>query len=211
MRSDDAQSRALAQVRDRELVAMDLHDGVIQSLYAIVLNLASQEHALADGPPEALAALKAARMQVESVLAETRTYVYGLRSSAFTPPNLDSGLRLLVDSLRLNAGADVSLSLDGSVEPRLQPEVRGHLLYLVREAVSNVLRHAGARHVRIDLAPVAEAVVLTIEDDGRGFAPMAERHYGMRNMAERARLVGGQLEVQTAPGAGTRIRLQLTP
>src|SRR5262249_7179836 len=154
--------RALAQVRERELVAMDLHDGLIQSLYAVVLNLAAQERAVGEVEPAALAAIKAARGEVERVIAETRSYVFNLRSRAFTPRNLESGLRLLVDSLRLNAGVDVSMRFDRTVEPLLQPEVRGHLLYLVREAVSNVLRHADARHVRIELAHMAEAVVLTI-------------------------------------------------
>jgi len=208
----DEESRALAQVRERELVAMDLHDGLIQSLYAVVLNLAAQERALGDAPPSALEAVRAARREVERVIAETRSYVFNLRSRAFTPRNLESGLRLLVDSLRLNAGVDVSLDFDRTVEPLLQPEVRGHLLYLVREAVSNVLRHADAKHVRIQLAHLPEAVVLTIEDDGVGFvneARMGERHHGLRNMAERARLIGGRLQVKTAPGEGTQLHLEL--
>jgi PAS domain S-box-containing protein len=209
----DDESRALTQVRERELIAMDLHDGVIQSLYAVVLNLAAQEQRLGDAQPAAVEAIKAARAEVERVIGETRAYVSDLRGRAFTPRNLETGLRLLVDGLRLNAGVSVDLRFDPSLEPLLAPEVRGHVLYLVREAVANVLRHAEARHVRIELSRTDGGAVLKVEDDGRGFEAPArlqstERQRGLHNMAERARLVGGHLDIQSAPGRGTLVRLE---
>jgi PAS domain S-box-containing protein len=209
----DEESRALAQVRERELVAMDLHDGVVQSLYAVVLNLAAQEQALADTQPAALEAIKAARGEVERAIGETRAYVDGLRARAFAPRNLESGLALLVDGLRLNAGVAVDVRLDPAVEPLLAPEVCGHVLYLVREAAANVLRHAEASYVRIELARSDGLAVLRVEDDGRGFdAPpplhTTERHRGLHNMAERARLVGGHINITSAPGHGTVVCLE---
>jgi PAS domain S-box-containing protein len=209
----DEESRALAQVRERDLIAMDLHDGVIQSLYAVVLNLAAQEQGLGDAQPAAAEAIKAARREVERVIAETRAYVSNLRVRTFTPRNLESGLRLLVDGLRLNAGVSVDLQFDAAIEPLLAPEVRGHVLYLLREAVANVLRHAEASHVRVELSHANRQAVLKIEDDGRGFdapAPLQppERHHGLHNMAERARLVGGHLLIQSAPGHGTVVCLE---
>jgi PAS domain S-box-containing protein len=209
----DDESRALAQVRERDLIAMDLHDGVIQSLYAVVLNLAAQEQGLGDAQPAAAEAIKAARGEVERVIGETRAYVSDLRGRAFTPRNLESGLRLLVDGLRLNAGVSVDLQFDPDIEPLLTPEVRGHVLYLLREAVANVLRHAEASHVRIELSRLDGRAVLKVEDDGRGFdasatLPPSERHRGLHNMAERARLVGGHLVLQSAPGQGTAICLE---
>jgi PAS domain S-box-containing protein len=206
----DDESRALAQVRERELIAMDLHDGLIQSLYALVLNLAAREQALGDS--DSVAAIHGARAEIERVIAETRSYLFSLRGRAFTPRNLESGLRLLVDSLRLNAGLQVSLHFDPAVEPLLSPEVRGHLLYLIREASSNVLRHADATSVTISLQRMSEAVVITVIDNGRGFRDqpgLGEQHHGLRNMAERARLIGGQLKLSSAPGEGTEVRVEL--
>jgi signal transduction histidine kinase len=212
----DEEARALAQVRERELIAMDLHDGLIQSLYALVLTLDARERALlessdpAAGPAQE--ALKAARMDVERVIEETRSYLFDLKAREFVPRDLQSGLLLLTDGLRLNAGVVVDLKFDPSVEALLQPDVRGHLLYLMREAVSNVVRHARATHVQIEVGCVDDRFVLTVRDDGRGFDTTARApagRHGLRNMAERARLVGGQLNMQSQPGAGTRLRLEL--
>jgi len=210
----DEESRVLTQVRERELIAMDLHDGLIQSLYAVVLNLAAQEQVVANVQGDSRAALKAARALVEGVIEETRGYVQELRGRQFAPRNLAAGLRLLADSLRLNAGISVELTCDPTTEELLPPEVRGHLLYLVREAVSNVLRHAEASHVRIELVRSDDCLRVCIADDGRGFRPAAAtesngRHRGMRNMAERARLIGARLDVQSIAGNGTWISLEL--
>jgi len=121
---------------------------------------------------------------------------------------------LLADSLRLNAGILVQLRFAPGVEQLLKPDVRGHLLYLAREAVSNVLRHAAATRVKIELARWPESIALSVTDNGGGvdqarLGATAGTQRGLRNMAERARLVGGRLAVQTRPGSGTRIRLEL--
>jgi PAS domain S-box-containing protein len=202
----DDESRALALLRERDMIAMDLHDGLVQSLYAMVLNLAAREQALG---PDAAQAIKDARLEIERVIGEARAYIADLRGRAATPPNLELGLRLLVDSVRLNGGVNVALEFDAAVEPLLTPEVRGHVLYLVREAVANVLRHAAAAHVSITLGRSDGLAVLKIEDDGRGFDATAAAGRGLHNMAERARLVGGTLEVSSALGRGTTVCLEL--
>ena len=214
LRQLDEESRALAQVRERDLVAMDLHDGLIQSLYAIVLNLAAREQALGQAQPGAVEAIKSARGEVERAIAETRAYVATLRGRTFTPRNLGAGLALLADGLRLNTGIDVQLSVDPRLEPLLAPEVRGHLLYLVREAVSNVIRHASASKVSISLSSSDGSAVLMVEDNGRGFdaadgSRSMERQRGLHNMAERARLVGGKLTIDSTPERGTQVLLEL--
>jgi PAS domain S-box-containing protein len=214
----DDEARALAQVRERELIAMDLHDGLIQSLYGVVLNLAARERTLDSGQDpaqnEARAAIRDSREVVERVIAETRGYLFSLRERSFTPRSFEAGLRLLVDSLRLNSGIEVRLDYDPAVERLLESEVRGHLLYLVREAISNVLRHASAARTTVEVSRLPEAVVVRVSDNGRGFTVSdamraAERHSGLHNMAERARLVGGRLEVVSGPGEGTRVSVEL--
>jgi PAS domain S-box-containing protein len=206
----DEEARALVQVRERELIAMDLHDGLIQSLYAVVLNLAAQERSIGGD----VSAIRAARLEVERAIAETRSHVFDFRGAIFSPRSLESGLQLFVDSLRLNAGIDVDLRVDPSVESLLEPDVRGHLLYVIREAVSNVLRHASASAVSIELSRLPEAVIASVTDDGRGFVPpgateAVARYHGLHNMAERARLMGARLHITATPGRGTRVQVEL--
>jgi PAS domain S-box-containing protein len=206
------ESRALAQIRERELTAMDLHDGLIQSLYALVLTLDARQRDLTHPSGTAARdALEAARQDLERVIEETRSYLFNLRAQKFVPSDLGSGLRLLADAIRLNGNAIVDLQLDADAEKLLEAEVRGHLLYLAREAISNVLRHAQARTVRLSVARAGDRMVLTVSDDGRGFdtssrAPAGS--HGLRNMAERARLVGGRLDIQSTIGQGTRVRFE---
>jgi two-component system nitrate/nitrite sensor histidine kinase NarX len=83
------------------------------------------------------------------------------------------------------------------------------MLFLIREAASNVARHAAATHVWISMARRRDSVIVKVEDDGRGFVDAVERHHGLRNMAERARLIGGRLDVDSRPGAGTSVTLTL--
>jgi PAS domain S-box-containing protein len=211
LRQLDEESRALTQVRERELIAMDLHDGLIQGLYAVLLTLDARQRGLDAAEGAARDALKSARVEIERVIEETRSYLFDLRAREFAPRDLGSGLRLLADGVRLNAQIAVELNFDAAVEPLLRPEVRGHLLYLAREAISNVLRHAQASSVKIDVARSEQRLVLSVVDDGVGFDPpnRPQRGRGLRNMAERARLVGGRLDVSTREGGGTQLKVDL--
>lgn len=210
----DDESRALAQVRERELIAMDLHDGLIQALYATVLNLAVHEQSLADTDADARRALEAARGDVQRVIEEMRGYANNLREREFAPRNLQAGLRLLADTLRLNSRVDAELIVDPGVEQALAAETRRHLLYVVREAVSNVLRHAHARRVSIELTRSGDCLLVRVTDDGQGFnaermSESRRNKRGLHNMAERARLIGGSLAITSDTGRGTQVRLEL--
>jgi PAS domain S-box-containing protein len=212
----DEESRALAQVRERELVAMDLHDGLVQSLYALVLTLAAHEQSLDPGGSpdqlDAVIAIRAARAEIQRVIEETHSYISNLRARGFAPRTLEPGLRLVADGLRLNARVEVQLRFDPVVDSFLPSEARGHLLYIVREAASNVIRHAVATRVRISLGRSGEAIVLKVVDNGRGFSleeAQTSDHRGLRNLAERARLVGARLDVRSRPRCGTRVSLKL--
>jgi signal transduction histidine kinase len=187
---------------------------LIQSLYALVLTLDARQRALTEEASltDARDALEAARLDVERVIEETRSYLFNLRAQKFVPRELGSGLRLLADAIRLNTHARVDLELDADVEKLLEAEVRGHLLYLAREAISNVLRHAQSRTAHVSVARAGDRIVLTVADDGRGFdtsnrAPTGS--HGLRNMAERARLIGGRLDIQSTMGQGTVVRFEV--
>jgi PAS domain S-box-containing protein len=209
----DEESRALAQLRERELIAMDLHDGLSQSLYSVLLGLAAAERSVgSDGAAGLLAALHQARQHIERVIEELGAYLRDLRAGEVAPPDLAAGLRLLVDGLRLAGGLQARLELDPGAAARLPAGLRGQVLYLVREAVSNVVRHAAASSVTVHLdgaAPTGQLVVRII-DDGRGFDASAgprAGHHGLRSMAERARLMGGRLSITSQPGQGTTVEL----
>jgi PAS domain S-box-containing protein len=206
------ESRALSQVRERELIAMDLHDGMIQSLFAVALNLAAQERTDNLTLDDARQALQRARLEIEHTIGETRSYLFDLRARAFAPRDLLAGLRLLVDAVRLNGAIEPRIELDARVNERLDPEVRGHLLYVAREAIANILRHAQATSVSLQVVVEDDSVTLRVADDGRGFDTTTRTrrgHRGLRNMASRAKLVGGQLAVVSQPSGGTRITLEI--
>jgi signal transduction histidine kinase len=209
----DDEARALAQLRERETIAMDLHDGLVQDMYGVALVLASAEQGDPSGEA-AVNAMRQARAEIDSIIDETRRYLMDLRARELLPRNLAAGLRLLVDTLRINAKLDVELRLDLTADARLEPEARGHLLYVAREAVSNVLRHAQASSVVVALSLDDDRVLLSVTDDGRGFDPSVStdekrRHYGLRNMRTRARMIGAHLAVASRPGKGTRVMLEL--
>ncbi len=209
------ESRALTQVRERELIAMDLHDGVIQSLYALALSLAAEERSEDFDPDAARVALRRSREEIEKLIEEMRSYLLDLRAREFAPRELASGLRLLLDALRLNAGIEPRLELEQGVDEQLTPEVRGHLLFVTREAVSNILRHAEATEVSISVRCIEDQVVLTVSDNGRGFEPAAtsgkarREQRGVHNMASRARLIGGRFELDSSADGGTRVQLSI--
>jgi len=149
---------------------------------------------------------------VERAIADARAHLDSLRGPALAPADLGAGLALLADGLRANSDIDVHLSVDASIEPLLAPRVRGHLLYLAREAASNVIRHASASTLTIALSRAAGSGVLKVEDNGVGFVAgggSTDGHRGLRSMAERARLVGGTLIIDTHPGRGTLVRLEV--
>ena len=210
----DDEARALAQVREREIIAMDLHDGLIQALYATVLNLAAHEQSLAHTDGNARRVLEVARGDIQRVIEEMRGYANNLREREFAPRNLEAGLRLLADTLRLNSRVDAELIVDPGVEQALSDDTRRHLLYVVREAVSNVLRHAHARRVSIKLTRSGDCLLVAVTDDGQGFntdriSQSRRDRRGLHNIAERTRLLGGSLAITSDTGRGTQVRLEV--
>jgi PAS domain S-box-containing protein len=209
----DDESRALSQVRERELIAMDLHDGLIQALYAVALGLATSARAENLDVKTARTALQRGRDEIERVIEEARSYLLDLRAREFAPRDLAAGMQVLLDSVRLNGGIEPRVRINPLVNDRLEPETRGHLLYIAREALSNMLRHAGATEVRLELSVADDdAVRLVIADNGRGFDPSSVNRtgrHGLANMASRARLIGGRLEIEAGVGKGTELRLDI--
>ena len=193
---------------ERRRIASDLHDGVVQDLAGVTFALASVQ-----GQDEA------SRQTLERAAATTRRSIRALRSLLVEiyPPNLRSaGLRAALTDLSATLGArgvEARLDLEGA--EGLPEPVEALLFRTAQEALRNVVSHAGAHTVSIALGRPAHRVVLEVSDDGAGFdtAVLQDRpgegHVGLRVLADLAGDAGGSLEVDSAPGRGTRVRIEL--
>jgi len=201
---------ALRVVAERDRIGRDLHDGVIQGLYAVSLSLEEVTDLVDDGKPtDAVARVDTAIDAIHRSIGEIRGFISGLRPG-LQDSDLVGGIVTLADDLRLSSTIDVETDLTArtAMVAALAPEARGELLHLVREALSNTARHSRASRAWIVLRGDDDELVLEICDNGVGFDPMAPRrdgHHGLVNLHQRASAAGGRFELDTMPGTGTRI------
>lgn len=217
---DVTDSKVRAALEERDRIAMDLHDGVIQSLYAVMLGLSVVERSLNGDAAVVQAPLRKQRARIEAIIQEIRNYIFHLRSREFCQGSLAAGLAAIVEELHSESLLRVQLEVEADAED-LDPDGAADILHIAREATSNVIKHARASTVVIRLVRVDGRLILTICDDGGGFdphGPMCDpcgngrrSGDGLRNMAERARALGGRLTVRTEPERGTEVRLEVPP
>ena len=206
--------RRLAIVDERDRISRDLHDSVIQSIYAQTLALDDVPSMIEEEPDEARRRVDDAIDALHGVIRDVRNFIFGLRPVLLESGDLSEGLRHLATELRRAGGVTVSVDVTGDREPvtRLPIETVAELLAITREALSNVARHASATTCSVRLAANGEELRLEITDDGRGFdvdrAP-ARGHHGLANMRTRAEALGATYELGSTPGGGTRIIVRL--
>jgi signal transduction histidine kinase len=189
---------------ERERIAKELHDGVIQSLFAVGMNL--QGVATSSADPETARRLEAAVEDVDVAIRDLRNYIFGLRPGILADRQLDQALKELTSEFGARSGVVTVVEVDGDAASELASRA-GDVAQLAREALSNVSRHAEATTCRVSLRPGAEGIVLEIDDDGRGFdVGTTTPGMGLRNLRERAESIGGKLEIQSTPGDGTTVR-----
>jgi two-component system, NarL family, sensor histidine kinase DevS len=198
------QLQRLQMFEERERIAKELHDGVIQSLFAVGMNL--QGVATSSADPETARRLEAAVEDVDVAIRDLRNYIFGLRPGILADRQLDQALKELTSEFGARSGVVTVVEVDGDAASELASRA-GDVAQLAREALSNVSRHAEATTCRVSLRPGAEGIVLEIDDDGRGFdVGTTTPGMGLRNLRERAELIGGKLEIQSTPGDGTTVR-----
>ncbi len=205
------QVRRLAIMDERERIGRDLHDGIIQSLYAVGLSLEDVPELMADDPAEAAARVDRAIESLNLTIRDIRNFIFGLRPELVEEADLAASITALADEFRLNTLIDVELDV-ASAPVDVPAEARIQLLQIAREALSNIARHAKASRASVAVSVEGETLALVVADNGRGFdpnLPRDARHQGLRNMADRARELGGELRVESTPGAGTRIIVTL--
>ncbi|MFI5268094.1 MAG: PAS domain S-box protein [Chloroflexota bacterium] len=204
------QARALALLRERERIAMDLHDGVTQSLYGVTLSLGALRRHHGDLANQE-AVLGGAISQLTETIQGIRDYISELRTGVPEGTDLEAGLNAKAQELVAATGVKPRLLIEANLR-RLSGESVTHLLYILHEALSNVARHAKATDVAIEALPWGSGIMLSITDNGRGFDSGGRGRRagdGLRNMRERAAQLGAQLTIDSAPGGGTTVRVQV--
>jgi len=197
--------RRLGLLEERERIAKELHDGIIQSLFAVGMSL--QGTALTAANPETSARIERAVEELDGVIRDLRNYIFGLRPGILADRQLDQALRNLGEEIESRASERVEVVVDAALAARLSSR-SADIVQLTREALSNVVRHARASRATVRLERNGAEATLTIEDDGAGFQPGRDAGgSGLRNMRERAAELGGNLELTSRPGKGTRIQI----
>jgi signal transduction histidine kinase len=202
-----AQVRQLARQAERNRIARDLHDGIIQDIYAARLQLENLTEDMTE--PAVQEQLHSINDQLSAVMADIRTYILGLQIRELTEQALTAALTAMVEHWDGRDGLAVSVEIQGEVDALPEP-IATMLLQITREALANVAKHARAGRVAVHLHRDTTGTTLTVADNGQGFDPAAERgksHHGLRNVHARAQEAGGILEVQSAPGSGTTLRV----
>ncbi len=199
----------LAILEERERIGMDLHDGVIQSLYAVGLNLEDCAEMVPTEPEKVPARLDTAINALNQVIKDIRSYIFHLRPSAMSTTDITEALSQLVQEIRVNTLMDAELTVD--LDGTLLPEEHSiELFHMAQEALANVAKHSGATRVQTLLCRLNGNVALQVKDNGRGFdaqAAAAIGHRGLQNIADRARALGGSLNVSSKVGKGTEINV----
>ena len=205
------QQNEMAVGAERNRIARDMHDGLVQYVYALGLQL---EHArdLVVEQPEAVAPLLTSSIQqTNHVLSEMRTFIYQLRPIMMKEKEIGQWVLDLCQQFQEATGIPVRTQVGALAEEALSPAISIALFRIIQETLANIYKHSEATHAALSLDFGPNGARLVIEDDGRGFdvdarpAPAIQQGHGLANIEERVRELGATLELESAPGAGTRL------
>jgi len=200
--------RVKAVLEERDRIARELHDGIIQSLYAVGLNLEAAGEQIEEDPEETRARINFGMERLNEAIRDIRQYIVNLRSPIEDNRTLQETLAGIAAEFRRDFGVAVTVEARGEAATRVRPDVLNHLRQITRESLTNAVRHGQASRIRIVVAVSQQRVEVTVSDDGAGFqmseaVPLTGN--GLRNMRQRAQLIGGELQVTSVPGRGTKV------
>lgn len=206
------QVQELAVVDERLRISRDLHDGIIQGIYAVALTLEDVPDLMDEKRAEAVARVDRAIDRLNTTIRDIRTFIVGLESSP--DASIAAALQGVVAELPLDTGMTFELKIRDApaIDRRLSEEATHELLQIAREALSNSIRHSGAARVIVTLSLEERNAVLSVDDDGRGFDTGRRPglgHFGLANLHDRVASVGGSLRIESEPGQGARIIVRL--
>jgi signal transduction histidine kinase len=202
------QARRLAVLEERERIGMDLHDGIIQSIYGVGLALDYARMAIDDDPKQALAKIEQSIESLNSTIRDIRTYILDLRPRQFHGQDLKQGLQRLADEFTSNSGIQVTLTAPENGLVNFPSSNAMALFHICQEALANVAKHSNANRVKVHMWTAKDRVLLEVADDGKGFdlrKMSVTLGHGLSNMHVRARKVGGDVEISSYPDEGTTV------
>jgi signal transduction histidine kinase len=203
-------ARQVAVLEERQRLARELHDSVTQALYGVSLYAEAASRALTDGDTDPVASnLREISETTQEALGEMRLLLFELRPPLLEERGLLGALQSRLSAVESRAG--LVTELHGESAERLEPETEQELYRLAQEALNNVLKHAHARHVAVRLDVSSDRAILEVSDDGVGFEPSLRNGggFGLPGMRERVERLGGTLQIESAPGAGTCVRVEV--
>ena len=204
-------ARLLAE--DRERIGRELHDGIIQKIYAAGLSLEDARLLVSEDPPQAQARIRGVMDALNQTIQDIRRYIFDLRTAEQTR-ELEMVLEGLVRDLRLDTLLEVDLEVAGQRCCWMDSQEVSHITQIAREALSNVVQHSKATHVTVGLSYLGDATRLTIVDDGKGITPSdpsagVHQGQGLANMQARAAMLGAELVLDGNPGHGLGLVLTI--
>jgi signal transduction histidine kinase len=204
------QAEQFAVLEERQRLARELHDSVTQSVYGVTLLAEAVAGLLAAGDQER-AVNRLGRLQetAQDALKEMRLLVFELRPPVLDKEGLVAALQNRLELVEARGGLQTELSVQG--ERRLPIETEEELYHIAQESLNNALKHARAKRVKVHLWMSERSVHLEVEDDGQGFDPRltAKSGMGISTMRERAQRIGGDLMIDTTPGGGTKVSVEI--
>ncbi len=200
----------------RRRLARELHDGPTQSVAALAMRLNFLQKLLQHDPDQLPAELRKTEQMAHQAVQELRQFLFRLRPLILESQGLVAALTHLAERLQETERFAIHLDVDPAVDRILDANAKGLVFSIIEEALNNARKHADPQNVWIRTRAEGNRLMVIVEDDGRGFDPQALRadysrrgSMGMLNMVERAELLGGEFGIESAPGQGTRIRLQV--
>lgn len=200
-------SRQAGVLEERQRLAREIHDTLAQGFASIVVQLEAAEMA-AENETSAAHYLEQARKAAREGLSEARRMVWAMRPEILENTSLPEALQRLLRRWQEETGIHAQFTLTGEPRP-LHPELEVGLLRIAQEALTNVRKHAKARHTTLTLSYLDDLVLMDIQDDGVGLQPVASGGFGLRSMRERVDALGGQMTVESEAGLGTTLAVSL--
>lgn len=203
-----SQVRSLAALEERERISKDLHDGIIQSIYATGLALEDSIQLVDEDPAKAKERLEQAIEDLNQVIRDVRNYIFNLQPGVLLGKEFSQALEDLVKGFKINSLVDAELAVEKGIDGLLSQEQKSHLFHIAREALANVAKHAAATRVRLAFFRAPDGLTLSIEDNGVGLnsgKPPRTGGQGLKNIGDRAKLLGGDFAVASGCGRGTRL------
>lgn len=201
-------ARRLAVLEERERIGMDLHDGIIQSIYGVGLAMENIQHLVGDGEAPVKNRVKHVIDDLNQIIRDIRAYILDLRPRQMNNENLMDGLRRLASEYRAHTLASATVN---GAKAKLDSVPQGHsmaLFHICQEALANAAKHAAAKRVSINVWTTDERVIMEVRDNGKGFdldKKSKSLGHGLANMQTRVRAVGGEVDISSAPGEGATV------